>query len=83
MLPKELTIIQEDLGGSYMDCLDCPLARALKRAGVPVDRGEGYLVSSEGEIVVGPGVNHAGHYEWEDGTRFGSATLGTGRLVLK
>ncbi len=83
MLPKELTIIQEDLGGSYTDCLDCPLARALKHAGVPVDAGEGYIVCSYGEVIVGLHSEHAGQYVWENGESFGSATIGTGRLVLK
>jgi len=82
-LPKKLTIIEEDFGGEYVDCLDCPLARALKRAGVPVNAGEGYLVSSDGEIVSGVHADHAGQYAWEDGTQFSSATLGTGTLVLK
>lgn len=82
-LPKELMIVDTDLDGSYASNLDCPLARALKRAGVPVDAGEGYMVSGFGEIIGGLPGKHAGLYEWEDGTQFNGSTLGTGRLVLK
>ncbi len=92
-LPKELTLIKEDLDGEYGNNLDCPLARALKRAGVPVDN-KGYRVSGCGEIVVGIPGKHVGEYLWEDGTRFCKVTLRTGfdlntlrtgrrRLVLK
>ncbi len=83
MLPKELTLIEEDLSGEYIDPLDCPLARALICAGVPVDAGDGYMVSNYGEIIVGIPAKDVGQYEWEDGTQFDNRTLRTGKLVLK
>lgn len=80
-LPKELMITVTDLDGSYGDCLDCPLARALKRASIPVNAKE-YAVSAFGRIV-NLYMECEGQYEWEDGTQFNSGTLKTGRLVLK
>lgn len=81
-LPKELTIIEEDLEGSYENILDCPLARALKRAGVTINADEGCIVAGWGRVFA-PMHENDGEYVWEDGTEFNCGTLRTGKLVLK
>jgi len=75
-LPAELTIVLEDLGGLYANGLACPIACALKRAGI------------EGDIVFGCGNvgfsrKREGNYAWADGEMFSARTHNrTGKLVL-
>ena len=83
MTPKELTIIESDLGGRYADGTDCAIARALKRAGVPVDHDDGYYVAGWGRVTRGWDSETVGYYVWDDGSTFCSTTLRTGKLVFK
>jgi len=83
MLPKELTLIEEDIEGPYFSSTDCWIARALKRAGIFIDDENGYSLSSGGEIVHNPDYHLVvGVYKWEDGELFGPGTKRTGKLVL-
>lgn len=70
-LPKELTITEGDLAGDYMNTLDCPLARALKRADVPMSYTDGYSV---GGITITRHQDRrseaVGFYEWDNGDPF-------------
>ena len=77
-LPQELTITIDDLAGKYLDNLDCPLARALKRAGIPLSYEDGYSVGGT-EIVYHPDHKSVGFYEWDNGEPFGVPR--EGRLV--
>ena len=83
-LPTELTIIPEDTEGEYNDSYDCTIARALKRAGVFLDKEDGYYVTVFGGVV---GSDHkiVGEYKWkETGEEFCNSTArDTGTLVLE
>ncbi len=81
-LPKELTITEEDLAGDYADHLDCPLARALKRAGVTLSLENGYAVG--GTFILRNGLGEpgtAGFYAWDTGETFCPNTLREGKLI--
>ncbi len=78
-LPKELMMTKEDLAGNYDDPLDCPLARALKRAGVPINRTDGYSVG--GTFILRSGWGTAGFYAWDTGEKFRPNTLREGKLI--
>ena len=71
-LPKELMITKDDLAGAvYLDNLDCPLARALKRAGILISYENGYSVG--GTEIVRHGDRRSesvGFYEWDTGEPF-------------
>lgn len=83
MLPKELTLIEEDIGGTYFSSTDCWIARALKRAGIFIDDENGYSVSSGGEIIHAAGdYPTVGVYKWKNVELFGFGTKRTGKLVL-
>ena len=72
-LPQELTITKDDLAGAeYRDNLDCPLARALKRAGVPISFEYGYTVGGTGILRHQDCQSEqAGFYAWDTGKPFG------------
>ena len=82
-IPTELTIIPEDTEGDYWDSYDCPLARALMREGVLVDKDGGYHVTVFGGVTDSYG-NPVGKYRWKrTGKEFSRATAeDTGTLVL-
>ena len=88
-LPDRVELIDEDLEGEYSSNSDCPLARALKREGVPIGAGPGpdsdyYLVIDEGNIIKGRSSLSPveGQYRYDDGAPFCCDTLRTGILVL-
>lgn len=72
-LPQELTITKDDLAGAYLDNFDCPLARALKRAGVPIGfKDAGYTVGGT-EIIYHQDDSPpelVGFYKWDTGKPF-------------
>jgi len=70
-LPQELTITPDDLAGDYLDNFDCPLARALKHAGVPIGYEDEYTVGGT-EIVRHQDCRNesVGFYEWDTGEPF-------------
>jgi len=72
-LPQEVTILEEDLEGEYTNITNCPLARALKRAGMTMSVNARGYVYKDGVVA---------QYKWEDGRTFCYETLGTGKLVL-
>ncbi len=82
-LPKELTITKEDLAGDYADTLDCPLARALKRAGVTLSYENGYSVAGTGITCHHlDGIRkRVGFYAWDTGQPFLPLSLREGKLI--
>ncbi len=82
-LPQELTVTKDDLAGKYGDNLDCPLARALKRAGVPISYENGYSVAGTRitRHTLGERSERVGFYVWDTGEGFHSLSLREGRLI--
>ena len=84
-LPDSAAMTTEDLAdGFYENPLECPLARALKRAGVTMG-APGYAVSNCGMIFYhnedGSRI-FAGQYRYGGGELFGVHNLRTGVLIL-